>query len=327
MAKKVQRLYHGGIMANYECNAACRHCLYACSPDNRAGEYILKEAAKDVCKLLVKGGCRSVHIGGGEPFLDFDGLIMLLETARNAGIQVEYIETNGFWAADEVQAKAYLGDLVKAGADTLCISLDPFHVEYVPYALPLRLAEICRRNHFGYFLWQERFLRSLSQVDSDRVHNREALEAQISSSYIYETARSYGINMGGRAVNIAGEYIKPVPTDKLLDGKPCTNLFSTDHFHVDMYGKFIPPGCTGIAIPLDEAIEGIPSGKYPAFEALFTSGVKGLLAFAQGKGFEPETEYTSSCALCFYIRKWLSENDNCPELDREHYVASLDYYD
>ena len=323
---KIQRLHHGGIMANYQCNAACRHCLYACSPD-RNSDYISKEAAVDICDLLVKGGCRSIHIGGGEPFLDFDGLITLLETARNAGIRVEYIETNGFWAVNEQRAKSYLQALARAGTDTLCISLDPFHAEYVPFVLPLRLAEICNNNRFGYFLWQERFLQSMARVEPTKAHNRTALEEQISPSYIIDVARRYGVNMGGRAINIEKEYVKPIALQNLLNSGSCRNLLSTDHFHVDLYGKFIPPGCTGIAIPLDEAVEGIPYGKYPAFEALLSGGAAGLLEFAKEKGFRPEDEYTSSCALCFYIRRWLSKNTDCPELDRSHYEASLTYYD
>jgi len=322
---QIDQLRHGGIMANYQCNAACRHCLYACSPD-RNSDYITKEAARDICGLLIKGGCKSVHIGGGEPFLDFDGLIALLETAREAGIRVEYVETNGFWASDEKQAMRYLQALSSAGADTLCISLDPFHAEYVPFELPLRLAEICRHNQFGYFLWQERFLQSLARVVPTKAHDRRALEEQISSKYVLETARSYGLSMGGRAVNIEKEYTAPKAVHDLLDTKACRCLTSTDHFHVDLYGRFIPPGCTGIAIPLDEAVSSMPDGKYPVFEALRSGGVAKLFDFAKVQGFEPKEGYTSSCALCFYTRQWLSENTGCLELDKQHYAASLTYY-
>ena len=323
---KVKGLQHGGIMTNYQCNAACRHCLYACSPD-RDANYISAEAAQEVCRQLIKGGCRSVHIGGGEPFLNFEALIDLLNIAAKAGIRVEYVETNGFWAANAGQAKEYLQALSEAGADTLCISLDPFHAEYVPFALPLQLAEICRKNNFSYFLWQERFLQSMSNVTPTKAHNRAALEEQISPSYILETARRYGIGMGGRALNIEQEYTKTKPLHSLLQNSPCRDLLSSGHFHVDLYGRFIPPGCTGIAIPLEEVVAGIPEGKYPAFEALMSGGVVKLLDFAKKKGFEAEEEYTSGCALCFFIRKWLSEKADCPELDAEHYRASLSYYD
>ena len=323
--RKISNLRHGGIMVNYECNAACRHCLYACSPD-RSGGYISQKNAEELCKLLDKAGCHSVHIGGGEPFLDFDGLIMVLETAKKYGIQVEYIETNGFWAAESEKAKQYLKALLKVGADTLCISLDPFHAEYVPFALPLELTKICRETGFGYFLWQERFLHSLAQVAPNKPHNRTALEEQISPSYIIDTANRYGIGIGGRAVNIEMEYGKAKPTEALASNSSCRKLMSTDHFHVDLNVNFIPPGCTGFVIPLAELIDGLKDGKYQAYEALLSGGVAALLEYAKGKGFVPKAEYTSSCTMCFFIRKWLSENANCPELDKEHYTASLEYY-
>jgi len=322
---KISKLHHGGIMTNYECNAACRHCLYACSPDRSDG-YISPQGAEEVCRLLVEGGCHSVHIGGGEPFLDFDGLINLLETAKKFRINVEYVETNGFWAVEPGKAKTYLKTLLKAGADTLCISLDPFHAEYVAYSLPVKLAEICRSVGFGYFLWQERFLRPMEGVNPNKPHDRKALEYQISPDYIFETAQSYGIGMGGRAINIELEYSSKHPLNKIISNQPCRGLLSTNHFHVDLYGNFIPPGCTGIAIPLGELINGLPEGKYPAFEALLTGGTANLLEFAIGKGFNPDETYTSACALCFFVRKWLSQNAECPELDAEHYLASFDFY-
>jgi len=94
-----------------------------------------------------------------------------------------------------------------------------------------------------------------------------------------------------------------------------------------MYGRFIPPGCTGIAIPLKEGIRGIPAGKYPAFEALLEGGVAALLEYAIGRGFVPNrSDYVSGCVMCFHVRRWLSQQGGCPELDEEHYKESLLYY-
>ena len=93
-----------------------------------------------------------------------------------------------------------------------------------------------------------------------------------------------------------------------------------------MYGRFIPPGCTGIAIPLDEAVHGIPDDKYPVFEALLRGGSAGLLKYATEPGFKEDPQgYPSGCALCFHIRHWLCENAPSPELDPEHYSESMKY--
>jgi hypothetical protein len=332
---KVKSLIHGGVMANYQCNAACRHCNYACSPTRSPG-FVDEETAEKICALLRKGGCRSVHIGGGEPFLNFEGLLMVIRKLAKAGVTLDYIETNAFWAtegagSDLNEAKKKLEGLLKEGANTLCISIDPFHAEYVPYGAPLALAKLCERTGMNYFLWKREFLRTLSRLDSQKAHSRPDMEKALSPQYIGDTARLYGIGYGGRAVNIEGEYGSRRPADYFATEKdPCQGLLATGHFHVDMFGNFIPPHCTGIRFPLSESVAGIPDGKYPAFEALYSGGVSALLSLAQGHGFSPDPSgYTSKCNLCFHIRHFLSEEPQVkdfPELDRNYYEEALKYY-
>lgn len=317
---------HCGIMPNYECSAACRHCLYACSPTRSVG-YMSKAMMEETCRTLAEGGCRSVHIGGGEPFLDFDGLISLLNNCKKFGIAVEYIETNASWVESDADITERLRALAKAGADTLCISVDPYHAEYVPYAKPLKLAEICGKIGFGYFLWQERFLRVMDGLDAGKAHDRDSLEKNLGGDYINDVARMYGLRMGGRAINIETEYSPRKPLGDVLKSSPCQGLLSVGHFHVDMYNRFIPPGCTGLVVPMKEITAGITLGRYPAFEALLTGGVKKLYDIAASEhDFAPDPMgYSSGCALCFHIRRHLSKLDGFSELDAEFYEESLLY--
>jgi hypothetical protein len=311
-------------MVNYRCTAACRHCLYACSPTREAG-YITPETMRDVCRLLRVGACRSVHIGGGEPFLSIEGLIMVVRELRSAGIRVEYVETNGFWSAAD-QARDILKQLMLEGVDTLCVSLDPFHAEYLAYGFPLRLTRLCGEVGMHYFLWKEQYLSSLMRLSSHEKHSRAKMEAQLSPTYIRDTARSYGVTFGGRAVAIEQEYGNSFPYNELVDDTPCRDLLSTGHFHVDMHGYFIPPGCTGLRLPLAEVVSNIQDGKYPAFEALYQGGVAALLRLARERGVEPdEAGYTSKCNLCFHIRHALAWQ-GFAELDAEHYAEALKYY-
>ena len=319
-------LKHAGIMPNYQCTAACRHCLYACSPTYGSG-YMTESTMDEMFGLLREGRCGSVHIGGGEPFLDFEALLTLLEKARKFGIIVDYIETNGYWATDENLIGKRLSALKKVGGDTFCISLDPFHCEYVPYGYPLRLAEVCSKKGFGYFLWQERFLSMLQNVNPDTLHQRSALEKYIGKDYIFDTARAYGIRIGGRGIQIEQEYSPCMPLEGLLQEKPCVELVSTGHFHIDMHNQFIPPGCTGLKLPMEDVINGIELNKYPVYESLIRGGVAALYTLSLDYGFEAnETGYTSSCALCFFIRKYLSEKSTFAELCTKHYEEAMKYY-
>jgi hypothetical protein len=307
--------------------------MYACSPDwdggyiTRSGDgTIYAGVAEEVCRLLRAGGCRSVHIGGGEPFLDFEGLIALVKIIVKAGIAIDYVETNAFWAADRRKTVQNLKTLARAGADTLCISLDPFHAEYVPLEMPLALAEACREAGFGYFLWQDRFLRAMSKLDRSRAHSRGEMEKLISPDYIMETARSYGIRFGGRAVAIEAEYSGRRPAEEVAEEKPCGGLLSGGNFHVDLRGRYIPPGCAGFVIPLDDIFHGFPHGKYPVFETLLTGGSAALLRYAMRLGFAPDRNgYPSGCALCFHIRRWICENAHSlfSELEPAFYTESL----
>ena len=319
-------LRHAGIMPNYQCTAACRHCLYACSPSYGDG-YMTESTMDEMFGLLREGGCRSVHIGGGEPFLDFEGLLTLLEQARIFGIVVDYIETNGYWATDEELIRKCLSALRKVGGDTFCISVDPFHCEHVPYKRPLHLARVCGKEGFGYFLWQERFLQMLRHVDPEVPHDRYSLEKSIGKNYILDTANTYGIRIGGRAIQIEQEFSLCKPLENLLDEKPCLELASTGHFHVDMYNQFILPGCTGLQLPLKEVVYGVEPRRYPVYESLYFGGVATLHRIALEHGFvADEKGYTSSCTLCFFIRKFLSEKGIFTELNPKHYVEAMKYY-
>jgi hypothetical protein len=283
---------------------------------------------EEICAVLRRGGVGSVHIGGGEPFLDAGGLLTVVRCLRAAGISLDYVETNAFWAAGEQEARGTLRALAAEGVNALCVSLDPFHAEHVPYGLPLKLAKLCDETGMGYFLWKQQFLRPLSGLAPSSAHSREELEKGLRPGYINDTARSYGIRLGGRAVNIEEEY---GPSHSLADllkkGKnsPCGDLLSTGHFHVDQDGYFIPPGCTGLRLPLAEAVDGVPAGKYPVFETLYEGGPAALLDFAGDRGFVPEKNYPSLCNLCFHIRAFLS-GEGFAELDQNHYEESLKYY-
>ena len=322
----VKTLAHGGLMVNYQCTAACRHCLYSCSPTRGTG-YVDEATMEKTCSFLRKGDCMSVHIGGGEPFLDFDGLLMVIRKLKLAGIALKYIETNAYWACD-ASAQKKLECLLLEGPQTFCISIDPYHAEYVPCGLPLVLAELCEKTGVDYFFWRQEFLPVLSLLDKEKALPRAELEKVLDRYYIHTTAQAHSIRYGGRAINIERDFGSLFPVESFAaENTPCHKLLSTRHFHVDMYGYFIPPGCTGIRLPLEEVVDGIPADKYPAFEALYSGGILALLKLARQYGFSAASEgYPSKCNLCFHLRHFLA-GKNFLELDREHYEEALKYWE
>ena len=114
----IKRLASGGVITNYHCVSRCGHCLYNCSP-RRATDYLGREMADEIFGRIAGLGCRSVHIGGGEPLLNPGQLAEVLGAAANAGVAIDYVETNSAWYVDPEQAEALLQDLRSAGVDTM----------------------------------------------------------------------------------------------------------------------------------------------------------------------------------------------------------------
>lgn len=103
----IKRLISGGLITNYYCSSRCAHCLYACSP-RWEKRYIDAETTTQNFRKIKELGGQGVHIGGGEPFLNFEGLLAVLEMARSQGVHIDYVETNSSWFQDDASAQARL---------------------------------------------------------------------------------------------------------------------------------------------------------------------------------------------------------------------------
>lgn len=314
-----------GVITNYNCTASCRHCMFASSPSCKK-DYMTREKAEEVATLLERAGTLSVHIGGGEPFMDFDGLCHTVNALRRHGIGIDYIETNGFWAKNEDAARRKLEVLKRIGVYTIMVSVDPFHIEYVPLELPLRLVGLLEEYGFDYFIWQQRFLKRLMQLDITKTHTKEELQSVLGEDYITETAREYGLGINGRALLFADKIYGKRDVYEVATNEDCPSLTRPHHCHIDLYGKAIPSRCTGICLDAEDYLMGnITEEKYPVVYHLIHGGTKELLEYAKGKGFIPASDgYATKCALCFDIRKYLLENSPSEDLGpHDFYLLSL----
>ncbi|MBQ8400939.1 MAG: radical SAM protein [Clostridia bacterium] len=295
-----------GIITNYVCTAACRHCMFASSPDCPK-EFLTAEKAEDIASILEKAGTTSVHIGGGEPFMHFPALCGTVKALHRHGIAIDYIETNGFWAVKEDFIRERLRTLRQIGVDCIMVSVDPFHIEYVPLERVLLLANLLEEEGFDYFLWQKRFLKKLLKLDLKTVHTREELEKALGKRYITETAAEYGLGMNGRALAIAGTLYPKKPAEAFLTEAPCTRILQPHHCHFDLYGNAVPSGCPGLAADTEDYLrEHIPEDRYPVMARLTGGGIGELYRYACEKGFVPAADgYPTKCALCYAVRAYL----------------------
>ncbi|HOI95890.1 MAG TPA: radical SAM protein [Syntrophobacter fumaroxidans] len=324
----ITRLQSGGLITNYYCSSRCAHCLYACSP-HWEKRYIDDETARMNLKKIVSLGCREIHVGGGEPLLDPRGLAAVLRTAAEEGVYVEYVETNSSWYRDHESAVEILTELKKNGLSTLLVSISPFHNEHIPFARVKGTIEACRSAGVSAFPWTADFYREIDALDDGIPHSIDEYARRFGADYLKMIPSRYWIHMGGRALKTFEDILGKREVGYLLSRNPrgCSELHDTSHFHLDLFGNYIPGLCSGLAIHRDDLGTELSPEDYPILTTLYASGIRGLLEIAEKRyGFSPGPGYLSKCHLCLEIRRCLvtGKHIESRELQPEGFYFNLD---
>lgn len=261
----------------------------------------------------IKGlGCRSVHIGGGEPLLHPEKLINVLKVAKNNGVGIDYVETNSAWFIDSDQAKAVLKNLHAAGVHTLLISISPFHNAHIPFARVKGVIAACRKVGINTFPWVNAFMSDLSRLNEHLPHGMEEFRATFGLDYLKRIPDRYWIHLGGRALDTFRSVYPQHPLKKILEHSPssCVRILNdTSHFHLDLFGGYIPGLCAGLTIAMEDLGRPLPAGKYPLLDVLTDTGIRGLYDFAC-RSFDyrsSRSTFLNHCDLCTHIRTFLMQ--------------------
>jgi hypothetical protein len=274
--------------------------------------------AADIFKRIKKLGCFSVHIGGGEPFLDLPALCAVLEEAKKESMAVEYIETNSSWYTDRKAAVEILTEIRKSGAGTLLVSISPFHNERVPFYKVKGVMRACEETGINIFPWVSGFYNDIDSFDESTVHSLDEYSEKFGEDYLETIPSRYWIHNGGRALSTFSIlYDKRKTEDIVKESGRCYELEDSSHFHFDLFKNYIPGLCSGLSIRSEDTGKPLDENRYPFISALYSRGIGKFLEMAVSDfGFTPGEEYETKCHLCFDIRRFLvNENDmDSPEL-------------
>ena len=234
---RIESLQSGGLITNYYCTSKCGHCLYGCSPmwERR---FIDEETARKNFQTIKRLGCHAVHIGGGEPFLDTDGLEMVLDVANSTGVRVEYVETNSSWCGDEDTAVKLLEALRQTGLSMLLVSMSPFHNEHIPFSRVKRVAAACKRVGIRVFPWVSDFYSEIDALDDKKTHQMAEYEKCFGPAYLKKLPSRYWIHFGGRALETFGNVFAQKDHLAILSSNKggCAELLDVSHFHLICLG-------------------------------------------------------------------------------------------
>jgi hypothetical protein len=314
------------VITNYNCLSRCGHCLYNCGP-HRSKDYLGAAFAKTIFDAILKHGCRAVHIGGGEPFMAPERLLQVIETAQGCGLVIDYVETNSAWCRDMDAAVDLLRDLKGGGLETLLVSISPFHNAFIPFERVRRLISACRRAGLQVFPWVNAFVGDLDRLGAHRPHEMAEFEAAFGPHYLARIPDRYWIHLGGRALKTFRPVYPNRAVEEVLARSPrsCARALSdTSHFHVDLYGNYIPGLCAGLAIDMADLGRPLPEGKYILLDRLAATGIRGLYELARQRfGYRPrQPGYLSHCDLCSEIRRFLVKAEAKPIAE----LAPVEFY-
>jgi hypothetical protein len=300
-------LNSGGLITNYYCSSQCRHCLYAAGPSWEK-EYITEEMTGRLLDKVLSLGCSSLHIGGGEPLLNSGGLMDVLHICQKKGVYVDYVETNSSWFKGEEEACILLSSLKECGLGTMLISISPFHNEYIPFYKVKGVLKACRKTGMRIFPWVEDFYPDIDAFDDKKTHSLEEYKARFGQDYVEQIPGRYWVTLRGRALFTYAPFMKERPYKEILAGNQsyCSELYDTSHFHVDLFGNYLPGLCSGLSIRIEDLGRQIKHDSYPFLHILMTEGIQGLYRVVSEQfGFLPKPVYVSKCELCYHIRHFL----------------------
>jgi len=186
----------------------------------------------------------------------------------------------------------------------------------------------CEATGISVFPWVLDFYNDLKEFDPAVPHSLGEFRQHFGPDYLNSIAQRYMIHFNGRALNAFESIFKKKDAPTILAENPyaCSEPGDTSHFHIDLYGNYIPGLCTGLALDLDDLAEPVDRQKYPVLEMLCFGGINALFEEAvQHYGFAPRQTYITKCDLCLHIRSFLviEKNLRTRELQPVEFYTSL----
>jgi len=174
--------------------------------------------------------------------------------------------------------------------------------------------EAARRAGVGIFPWVTDFISDLSQFDPNITHSLAEFSDVFGQDYMLQVLKRYWIHMGGRALKTYRPLMGKKTFQQVLD-EPTANCYgelsNTNHFHIDLFGNYIPGLCSGLSIAIEDLGKPLSDETYPILTTLGRHGVRGLVKLAEDRvGYIPKKGlYINKCDLCTEVRTFLVQND------------------
>jgi hypothetical protein len=253
---------------------------------------------------------KSILVFGGEPMLYPTRAIAIFKKAHQLNIPKIDMLTNGAWGKEKAKAKRLAEKLKGAGLNILGVSVDVFHLQFIPLEYPRNAAQAAVEAGIEQVTWNVAVLEALdaaNHYDRMTAHILKELEP------VGIEARTHKVAPAGRALQTMPQYFQKTALDGPCEGEtPMENtLMNPQCLTIEPSGSV--DICWHLSIgnarkkPVSQIINEYDWKKNPITKTLAEEGPLGLL-----KQHKPHLKhikknaYINRCHLCMEVRRTLN---------------------
>jgi len=291
-----------------KCNSQCIHCQANASP-LRKGAMQVKDAHNYLTEATAVSNLESFMIFGGEPMLYPKRTTAIFSKASQFGIPRIDMITNGVWGKNKATAEKLAKKLKTAGLNKVNISVDAFHIQYIPLEYPMNAALALLKSGVEHIKWNVALIESTNAANK---YDKKTAQILKTLKPIGIEANTFRITPAGRAIQNLRQYLTPTSLYGPCEEEPLegNTLANPESICIE------PPGSANICwnlpignakhVSLKRLITEYDWRRDPITRILVEEGPVGLLKLPEARDYQFQQEqYINKCHLCMEIRKIL----------------------
>lgn len=294
-----------------KCSSQCIHCQADASP-LKNDVMNVKVAHNYLAEAFSVANPESFMVFGGEPMLYPDRAIAIFKKANELKFPEIEMLTNGVWGKSKEKAEKLAVKLKKAGLNTVGISVDAFHLQWIPLEYSRNAASALLKAGVKNVTWNVAVVDSINAENEYGMKTKQMLEEL---EPIGIAAHYVKIMLVGRAVQNLRHYFHPTSLEGSCESEPVIGNVLTNPESICIEPSGEVDICWHLAIgnakekPLSQIISEYDWQKFPVIKTLVEEGPIELL-----KHYIPynnqflKGNFINKCHLCIEIRKALNKS-------------------
>lgn len=285
------------------CTSRCKHCSVGSNFNSDKANISRTKAVSVINELSNTYSIESVMTFGGEPLLYSDTVFAIHNAAKECGVLKRQIITNGYFTKEKAKVLETAKKLVECGINSILLSVDVFHKEYIPLDKVYLFAKTLSNEKVEGLYLHPAWV--VNREDNNH-YNRETEEClKYFEDLNIKVSNGNNIFLSGSAIENLSEYYKKEPVDisvKCGELPYTTKLDNIETIAINPNGdacvcNFVIGNINENSI--NEIVENYNPYNNKMISIILNGGISDLLVFAKENKVEIDFDkHYSTCSIC-----------------------------